>query len=226
MHVIVCVASAFVRVGVRTMVDDLSNMKMLADTDNYGEALNLASRQDAGVIIILDDATVRQPGTLKALADSTASHDVHVVALVGAIKPTRLRDLLMQGMSAIIYSDDPSECLADALRAAATGGIYISPGLAGSLMNMISEIRLDDASIRLRIVKQLTPREVEVLDHVIRGQPNQEIASKLNVSEQTVKFHVSSILAKLAVRSRAQLISLVANLAESPVLVPTLGRAG
>lgn len=213
MNVIVCAASAFVRAGVRTIVDELSDMKVIDDTDNYGEALNLAWKHSANVTIILDDATVRQPDTLKALIDSDVSHDVRVIALVGSIKATRIRDLLMQGMSAIIYSDDPSEYLAEALRAAATGGIYISPGLVGSLTNMISKIRLDDAGSRLRILKQLTRREAEVLDHVIRGQPNQEIASNLNVSEQTVKFHVSSILAKLAVRSRAQLIALVANLA-------------
>jgi DNA-binding NarL/FixJ family response regulator len=162
----------------------------------------------------------RQPDTRTALTESAAGRGVHAVALVSGVKPTRLRELLMQGISAIVCSYGSSEHLADALRIAATGGIYISPGLAGSLTNMISNVSLGDPSARLRIMKQLTPREAEVLDHVVRGQANQEIASKLNVSEKTVKFHVSSILAKVAVRSRAQLIARVANIAEGPALVP------
>jgi DNA-binding NarL/FixJ family response regulator len=75
---------------------------------------------------------------------------------------------------------------------------------------MLSATRFD-GSVRKGIAERLTPRETEVLDHVARGRPNLEIATELNVTEKTIKFHVSSILAKLAVRSRAELIALVAN---------------
>jgi DNA-binding NarL/FixJ family response regulator len=51
---------------------------------------------------------------------------------------------------------------------------------------------------------QLTPRELEVLEHIARGQSNREIARAFTLSEKTVKTHVSSILAKLDVADRTQ----------------------
>ncbi|HKE84328.1 MAG TPA: response regulator transcription factor [Vicinamibacterales bacterium] len=61
--------------------------------------------------------------------------------------------------------------------------------------------RLSDA-----FAEPLTPREQEVLEHIVAGRSNRQIASELGISEHTVKFHVSAVLGKLGVSSRAAAI--------------------
>lgn len=217
MDVIVCTVNSLIRVGIRTIIDELPDISVIADTDSYSEALGLVSRDGADVIV-LDDAFARQPDKLEALAKADVSRDGALVALVSDFELAYLRNLLSRGVRAIIRSDESPQHLADGLRAAASGGIYISPSLADSLTHMLLAARPHDPAFHLRIAERLTPRETEVLAHVTRGRPNQEIANTLNVTEKTIKFHVSSILTKLAVRSRAELIALVANIADRPDL--------
>jgi DNA-binding NarL/FixJ family response regulator len=61
---------------------------------------------------------------------------------------------------------------------------------------------------QLSLAEHLTAREVEVLRLVTLGQGNKEVAAQLNVSEHTVKFHVSSVLAKLGARSRTEAVTI------------------
>ena len=66
--------------------------------------------------------------------------------------------------------------------------------------------KLLHAGHKVKNAVKLTRREEEVLDGIFRGLANKEIASELNLSERTVKFHVSSLLAKYKVRSRMELV--------------------
>jgi DNA-binding NarL/FixJ family response regulator len=61
---------------------------------------------------------------------------------------------------------------------------------------------------QLSLAEHLTAREVEVLRLVALGQGNKEVAAQLKVSEHTVKFHVSSVLAKLGARSRTEAVTI------------------
>jgi DNA-binding NarL/FixJ family response regulator len=67
---------------------------------------------------------------------------------------------------------------------------------------------------------KLTRREEEVLSGIMRSQANKEIASDLNLSERTVKFHVSSLLAKFKVRGRMELVREASRHTVSPAPVP------
>jgi len=71
---------------------------------------------------------------------------------------------------------------------------------------------------------KISPREREVLEGLLQYQANKEIAARLNLTERTVKFHVSSLLAKFGVRDRGQLIREAAldSLARNPSAPPTL----
>jgi two-component system, NarL family, response regulator LiaR len=91
------------------------------------------------------------------------------------------------------------------VRAAARGESLLDPRIAARL---IREIR--DTSSRRGPLNQLSPRETEVLTLLARGRSNREIAHALAITEETVKAHVSSILAKLhlADRTRAAIFGL------------------
>src|SRR5207245_9024733 len=69
---------------------------------------------------------------------------------------------------------------------------------------------------------RLTRREEEVLGGIMRTLANKEIAASLNLSERTVKFHVSSLLAKFRVRGRMELVREAARHTASPMAVPAV----
>ncbi|MBD5654809.1 MAG: response regulator transcription factor, partial [Candidatus Eremiobacteraeota bacterium] len=80
--------------------------------------------------------------------------------------------------------------------------------LAGASLSDTSELEL----AREAIVESLTARERGVLDELARGIPNKIIAARLGISEHTVKFHIASIFAKLAVSSRTEAVARGARL--------------
>lgn len=83
--------------------------------------------------------------------------------------------------------------------------------------------RLLEAGHSVKTSVKLTRREEEVLDGILRSLANKEIASELNLSERTVKFHVSSLLAKFKVRSRMELMREASQQAMKP-LPSTIGN--
>jgi NarL family two-component system response regulator LiaR len=90
--------------------------------------------------------------------------------------------------------------MVNAIRSATAGKLTLSPEAAQSLINA------SVAPVPRRY--NLSARELEVLSHMAKGLNNNEIADRLIVGRSTVKFHVSSILAKLGVASRTEAVAL------------------
>lgn len=82
--------------------------------------------------------------------------------------------------------------------------------------------RLLQAGHSVKSAVRLTRREEEVMDGIRRSLANKEIANELNLSERTVKFHVSSLLAKFKVRSRMELVRNAAQALTAPVPTPPM----
>ena len=93
----------------------------------------------------------------------------------------------------MVDRDRPAPAIAAALRAAAAGLLIADPRLALSPFSQIE---------KPVPVEELTPREYEVLQLLAAGRTNRAIAEALDISEHTVKFHVTSILSKLDAESR------------------------
>jgi DNA-binding NarL/FixJ family response regulator len=99
------------------------------------------------------------------------------------------------------------EQLPRALPLVASGGFWVPRSL---LSEFVDSILTNAHGRRLKVetATQLSKREQEVLDALLENLANKEIASKFNISERTVKFHVSNLLSKFGVRRRADLILL------------------
>jgi NarL family two-component system response regulator LiaR len=114
-----------------------------------------------------------------------------VIALTASTDEARMMGALRAGAAGYVRKDAEPEVLLAAVRAVAGGGTYIDPSVARQLA-------------RVNGAGDLTSREVEVLRHVALGLSNREIAATLGVSEETIKSHVTHLLAKLEVDNRAQ----------------------
>jgi DNA-binding NarL/FixJ family response regulator len=114
--------------------------------------------------------------------------------------------LLRLGAKGLLSYTEAREKLTEALRVVTAGGFWVPRDLLSRFID--SNLGL----MRGRYVKpspaNLTKREREVLDPLLENLANKEIADRLNISERTVKFHVSSLLEKFSVRRRTDLILL------------------
>jgi len=122
------------------------------------------------------------------------SPSTRVIVLTASMDEARMVGALRAGAAGYVRKDAQPEALLDAIRAVARGKTYIDPSVARRVI--VGAGPRDD----------LTGREVEVLRAIGLGQTNKQIAEQLGVTEETVKTHVASLLAKLEVDNRTQAV--------------------
>jgi DNA-binding NarL/FixJ family response regulator len=156
--------------------------------------------------IFVLDANGPQRAVMSLIARLKAEHPESSVVIVGdEFVEDAAFPLLRLGIRGVIrYADAPAQ-LAGALLSVGKGGYWVPRLLLSQFVFNI----LDQPS---RVVgtqgetRRLSPRERQVYDALLENLSNKEIAARMNLSERTVKFHVSNVLAKFRVRRRADLI--------------------
>jgi DNA-binding NarL/FixJ family response regulator len=123
-----------------------------------------------------------------------------VVILTVMAEESMLMEAIQAGAVGYLLKDAPIDDIVAGVQAAASGGSLVSPEVAGKLLRRIRRGRSESEGPRPR----LTDREHEVLDLMVEGYDNAEIAKTLFISQNTVKNHVSAILFKLEVDNRVQ----------------------
>ncbi|MER7689793.1 response regulator transcription factor [Streptomyces sp. NPDC097610] len=113
---------------------------------------------------------------------------------------------LRVGVGGLLVRDALPEQLTAAIHIVALGGSVLSPQLTRRLIDAVRAWTPADCPERRRQLSHLTVREREVLTALASGWSNTEIAERLSIAQTTVKTHVSSILAKIGVRARAQAV--------------------
>jgi len=135
------------------------------------------------------------------------NENARLIVVGDKLKETDSHALLRQGVKGILTYVDAREQLVRALPLVAAGGFWVP---RETLSRFVDSILSTTQGRRLRTdaPSELSRREQEVLSSLLENLANKEVASRLNISERTVKFHVSNLLAKFGVRRRADLILL------------------
>lgn len=124
---------------------------------------------------------------------------VRAIAFTAFDTDERIVSAVRAGAKGYLLKGAPREELFTAIRVVNAGGSLLQPLVASRLLERVGEEEAPEAD-----VESLTPREREVLDWLAQGSPNKEIAQRLGISQRTVKFHVSAILAKLGATNRTE----------------------
>ena len=203
--VFIVAASPLARAG-------LENFLVARQIEIAGSVANLdgldGSLADLSVDAILIDSTGEPlEQFLDSLVASGLAPDFSVVVLVEPASLAASGVVLREGVRAVLPNDVSPEQLAAALQAAANGLLVLHPTQAAAqgAANGFTSARPRELN---ELAESLTPRESEVLQMLAGGLGNKEIASKLAISEHTVKFHVASILGKLGAASRTEAVSI------------------
>jgi DNA-binding NarL/FixJ family response regulator len=207
---------AMVREGFAALLSAQSDIVVLGDAANGADGVAAVRRLDPDVVLM----DVRMPvmdglaATQKILAGPTGSTGLTATGGSGRPKALILTtfDLddyvfgaLRAGASGFVLKDAPAADLVHAVRVVAAGDALLAPSVTRRLIADYATRGRPDRRTTAAL-GELTPRETDVLRLIAHGQSNQEIAGKLVLAEQTVKTHVSRVLAKLALRDRAQAV--------------------
>ncbi len=155
--------------------------------------------------VILVDATGEQFGTvLESIDRFELTSEFEVVLLADHPTPVSVAAAIRAGIGAILPTNASPEQLVAALQGAVAGLVVLSRS------DIVSTFPAADPASRplAELAEPLTRREREVLQMLASGLGNKEIATRLTISEHTVKFHVASILGKLGAASRTEAVTL------------------
>ena len=200
-RVVVVDDHAVVRRGLFAFLDGEPDLEVVGDAAGGEEALEVLERLDAEGrrprVVLMDLQMEPVDGIQSTLEIRARFDDVAVVALTSFGEEERVLAALRAGASGYLLKDADAEEVAVAVRAAERGELQLDPAVARDLT---AGLRASDEDVG----DELTSRELEVLRLVGAGESNKGIAAALGISERTARSHVSSILAKLGLRSRTQ----------------------
>ena len=182
------------RAGLRTMLGNVEGTGVRVVGEAASPTAPYPSRLSEADVVLVADEELLEEAAIAVAEDGTQalvliSDDDHAVS--------RLRALPLRGWG-VVPPDAPPGELAAATAAAAQGLIALHKPLTERLLREPAAEGLSEP---------LTAREREVLELLGRGLSNRLIARELHISEHTVKFHISSLYAKLGVNNRAEAVS-------------------
>jgi len=187
-----------VRQGLRFMLEQEEGIEVVGDCADGTEAI-AAVRELSPTVVLLDLFLPGQDGISVLTQLKQERPDVEVLMLTSSTDDEHLLAALRAGALAYLRKTAGVEQIVGSVRAAARGESVLDPRIAARL---VREVRTSAA--RRAPLDLLSPREREVLTVLARGRSNRQIAKELAITEETVKAHVSSILAKLHLADRTQ----------------------
>ena len=194
---------AVFRVGLKALLEKEQDMKVVAEAADGFEAAREATRLDIDVLL-LDITMPGLTGPQVAELVLREKPDLAIVILTMHEDEQYLHELFRKGVRGFALKRSSGQELIQAIRTAHRGEHYVDPSMAGRVLSALSgETVRSGGADRLA---RLTPREREVCRLLAYGHTNAEIAEQLAISDRTVETHRSNIMAKLDLKSRAELV--------------------
>lgn len=190
-----------VREGIRKILSLEKDIEIVGEAEDGREAIKIVLEKNVDVAL-LDVNMPHVDGIEACRTIKREKPSVGVIALTIHDQEEYLFELIKAGALAYLLKDVSPGKLVETIRGVARGESYIPPKLMSSVFQEIT--RLSRKQQDSGFLNDLTPREIEVLQYVARGDSNKLIANKLFISEKTVKNHLYRIFQKLNVEDRTQ----------------------
>ena len=225
---------ALVREGLRTMLQEVDGLRVVAEAKDGAEAVSLC-RQLSPDLVLMDVRMPVMDGLEATRKIKQEMPQTSVVMVTMHENPDYLFEAVKAGAAGYVLKDEPAERLLSAVRRTLEGESPLNQELAMKLLVRLAaergegvppasdppaaetdergveeshaageEVEDTEGRDEAERVESLTPRETEVLTLLSRGQTNPQIAQNLMVSRGTVKIHVQHIISKLGVSDRTQ----------------------
>ncbi len=185
-----------VRRGLRYMLEQHPDIEVIGEGSDGKQGVTLASELLPDVMLL--DLLMSKMNGIEAVREiKRLAPNTKIIILTSYYESDQIFGAIKAGALSYLLKESSADELLQAIRSAAHGESKLYPLVAARLLKEVRE----QAESPL---KDLTPRELEVLTQIARGRSNQEIAAELVISEPTVRMHVANILAKLHLADRTQ----------------------
>ena len=190
------------REGLVAVLSTQPDFDIVGEAADGAEVVRLAEALRPDVILLdLEMPDVDGVAALEGLRDAVSA--ARAIVFTAYDTDERILRSLRAGARGYLLKGASRQEIFDAVRTVHAGGSLLEPGVTTRLLDHVREGGAQ--------TEPLTPRELEVLALISEGLHNSEIAGRLFVTERTVKFHVSSILAKLGADNRTEAVALAAR---------------
>jgi len=185
-----------VRSGVKALIDTESHMEVIGEAADGREAVTKVKSQNPDVVLM--DLVMPEMDGVEATSEITKVDPApKILILTSFSEEERIIQAIKAGATGYLIKDASPDELIQAIKDVYHGESTLDPKVAGTVLRSVQNEPQDSS-------EELTDREVEVLELLAEGLPNEDIAEKLYISERTVRSHVSNILAKLDLTNRTQ----------------------
>lgn len=203
MRILIGASSAVVRAGLESLLARALTFQVVG---SFPIGTVLAQFEDLQPdVVLLDMESLANESMLAAIESGDMVRNSALVILTDNFENSMVADVLRSGVRAILPREVTSEEIVVAIQASLAGLVVLHHDALGSVLFSTpsgEQAELDPSD------QILTPREIEVLRMIAEGLGNKEIASKLRISDHTVKFHISSIFVKLGASSRTEALTI------------------
>lgn len=189
------------REGLRSLLQDLTEVEVVAEARTGLETILLAKRHQPDIVIM--DVVMPELNGIEATRRVLSEcPGVKVIGLSMHSERQLVLRMLRIGASAYLLKNCGFHELAEAIRIVHRGGTYLTPAISNVLLEEIKALEQGEEGINSF---GLTPREREVLQLIAEAKTSKEIAAHLNLSEKTVHSHRKKIMEKLGAKNVAEL---------------------
>lgn len=199
---------AIFRQGLRRLLDSQRGFQVVGEADDGDKAVELARTLKPDVLL-LDLAMPRMHGIEALRKLASAPNPVRTVLLTAQVETPQIVEALQLGARGVVLKHAASELLMKSIRAVMEGQYWVGRDTVSNLIEL-----LRGYSARQQPPPKsfnLTPRELEIVGAIVEGYTNKDMADKFNVSEQTIKHHLTNIFDKLGVSNRLELALFAIN---------------
>ncbi len=193
-----------VRFGVRNILMSEEGFDVVAEAEDGEEAITQTLEHEPDVLL-LDLQMPRLPGLEAMRAIMSKSPRVKIILLTSTVSSQQVIEALQIGARGIVLKDSVAGDLTEAIRAVASGDYWIGGERVVNLLQALHGLMAKASAVPEKKTFGLTPRELEVVQCIVEGCSNKDIAKQFNISEETVKRHLSNTFDKTGVSTRLEL---------------------
>jgi two-component system, NarL family, response regulator DegU len=202
-RVIIIDDHSIVREGIRMIIENDDEMKVVGEAENMRDALNAISRERPDIVLL--DLDLGKELSINYISDIfSACADSKVLILTGVIDEELHKRAMLDGARGILLKNQAGPTLLKAIKKVQQGEAWVDRTLTIKLLaeaNKTSQFNRNEQ----KKINMLTLRECEIIKLIAEGLVNKEIAKRLFVAEKTIRNHLTVIYSKLEVSSRLEL---------------------